>query len=297
MVIIVLLPYMWKKVILVQIININSLSKNNNILSNLLNEYELVKDNLFNQIKNCLIDWHDENSIAFEEKIISEKQKTNQFISNVREYENINNYVIDKYSKLFKNIKYDQIKYEKYIYAFNSSINKVEELINIYSQINITSECVEYDRIIYLKNKIFQIKNRLQDAKNKVVEFVKKIKEIEIELKNKINKIELVKVNDFDFSIKNLNITFNDDHFINIDLIENDIKYIDFYSNEEREKINSILNVLDKCANDYSSDYSQDIKNNVSYLSDNIKVLFNNRRKYIDSINEAKTFYIENSII
>ena len=86
--------------------NIN-LKNDINLLNKLIAEYEEVKLNLFNELKDSCINWQDGNSVDFENKIYLEKVESDNILRTLTDKRDILNFIYDKYSDLGKKIKCD----------------------------------------------------------------------------------------------------------------------------------------------------------------------------------------------
>lgn len=169
-------------------INLETLKTNIYDLEKLINEYEIIKLNLFNQLKNSCISWQDNNSLKFEDILVSEKIETELVIDNIKLQSNIFMKLYNNYSKIGNLINVNLNNKQKILYLVNDLILKVKY---IEKQINSINNNV----ISNLKLKLKNIKNNLYLLKKFIKKLYKRIEEIEYSLNVDLGKLEKVKIN------------------------------------------------------------------------------------------------------
>lgn len=180
------------------------LEKKLNLLNNTIRRYEVIQQNLFNNLKNSCIDWNDGNSIIFEKKIMDEKKQSMFFLQNLEKIHYIYKYIYEKYKVIGNNVFFELRNKQIVLNKINSLLNETDNLIKkINSVLNydIPDEKYEklYKKIIVQKENIVCTYNAIKKIKNKIIKMYDNLAEIEVNIKNKINKIERIKVDTFVF--------------------------------------------------------------------------------------------------
>ena len=79
------------------------------------------------------------------------------------------------------------------------------------------------------------------------------------------------------------------------ELLEKNIEYLQFYINEEYKMLNNIYNQMIECNSCYSSLNSKLFINEINNIPNNIKLIQENRLKYINILNNVIVKYKETS--
>lgn len=180
-------------------ININEIKNNINSLQTLIEQYEEIKLNIFNNLKDVCINWQDGNSLVFDNKIFLEKQETELLIETIKAKKEVFNFIYEKYSDIGRKIRCN----------LNNKITLLNTIDNCYNQtINILNEFNKIDRSFYYtelnsiqnqKEKIITVKNKISIIKTQTSKLYSKIEIIEEEVKKKIKELEEIKINSFDY--------------------------------------------------------------------------------------------------
>ena len=172
-------------------INLEDLKINIYNLKKLIREYEIIKLNLFNQLKNSCISWQDNNSLKFEDALVSEKNETELLIDNIKLQTNIFMKLYNSYSKIGNLIKINLNNKQEILYLVNDLILKVKY---IEKQVN----GIDSNMVYNLKFKLKNIKNNLYLLKKFIKNLYKRIEEIEYNLGVDLDKLEKIKINMFE---------------------------------------------------------------------------------------------------
>lgn len=182
-------------------INTSELKNIIDSLNSLINEYELIQLNIFNQLKNCTINWQDGNSLVFDDKIYLDKQESKRILELLNEKKELYDYIYRSYSDIGKKIRFNLNGKNAIIYAIDDCCNKATSIINEFYNINRSFYYSEQNSIFYQKDRIIGVRNQLSEIKNSIIKLYDRIEVIEREIKNKITKLEKIKINDFDFNL------------------------------------------------------------------------------------------------
>lgn len=180
-------------------INASNLKNDINELNRLINEYEEIQLNLFNQLKDSCINWQDGNSIVFDNKIHLEKQETLLVLQNLKSKKNIYDFIYTKYCEFGKNLSCNLNNKSKLLLAIANCESQFDNIISEFKKIDHSFYYFEYQNIMNNKNKIVESRNKLIDFKNNITKIFIRIQNIEQQINNKINKLEEIKINNFDF--------------------------------------------------------------------------------------------------
>lgn len=184
-------------------IEINSVELKNEIeiLNNLINNYEEIQLNLFNQLKDATINWQDGNSVEFENKIYLEKQEADLILQSLNDKKDILSFIYDKYSDLGKKVRCNLNNRTTVIHSLDNCYNQANSLINEFNKIDRSFYYSELNKIDNVKQKVVNAKNKLDTTRTAVSKIYNQIEEIEKEIKNKISELEEIKINSFEFNL------------------------------------------------------------------------------------------------
>ncbi len=172
-------------------ININRLEERITNINNLIDEYEILHLNLYNQQRTIDNSWTDKTSKMFINKISEEQLKDRKFIDELNEIEKIYQFIIDSYKDLGTKIYYQENSSEKIIKSINKNIDQEEKIIDMYKRLDLSF--LENEKEI-INNEISIIENiqkREIEIKNSYTKVIEKIEEIEKKLLNKISKVKV----------------------------------------------------------------------------------------------------------
>ena len=168
-------------------------------LNSLINEYEEVKLNLFNQLNDSCVNWQDGNSIEFDNRIYYEKTEADLFFGSLKNKKAVYDFIHDKYSEIGKKIRMNLNARTKVISSLDRCCQQATTVINLFS--NVDTGYRYGGEINAQKAKIVAVKKELENLKNEVNNLYTKVEQIETEIRAKIDALEIVKINGFDFVI------------------------------------------------------------------------------------------------
>ncbi len=186
-------------VVIIIDVDMGELSNNIMGLTALIDEYENIKLNLFNQLKDSCINWQDGNSVKFDNEIYLEKQESDLFLQALKSKKEIFELVYTKYHEFGNKIKCNLNNKNSLLGQIDDCYNKASNIINSFNYIDRSFYYSEIYSISLQKDVIVGVRNKLSTIKTQVVNLFNKIENIEKEVKNKINALEAIKINDFDF--------------------------------------------------------------------------------------------------
>lgn len=182
-------------------INCVNLKNDINKLNSLIDEYEEIKLNLFNQLKDACINWQDGNSQEFDSKIYLEKVETNLILQSLKDKQSLFKFVYDKYSDIGSKIVCDLKNKTSVFSMVDSCLSQIDNILYEFNLIDGSFYYYEYQSIIRQKNKVLDCRNKLNQVRNNVSSMYTRIEQIEREVNDKIKMLSEVKINSFDYNL------------------------------------------------------------------------------------------------
>ncbi len=177
-------------------INVSKIKDDSNILNKLIEEYENIYLNFYNQVSQLEYYWQSNSSKNILPNIIEKKQKIKLLVDNLKELNQLYIYMLKKYSDLGNNIVFYMEKKSKLFLKINNSIDKLKNLISLYNNLSIKNANNDY--IINQKQKLVNCLKKINNVKKETLSILNFIEEEEKKISLQINKtnIELIKDND-----------------------------------------------------------------------------------------------------
>lgn len=182
-------------------VNIKELSENINNLNLLIDEYDEIQLNLFNELDNSCISWQDGNSLLFNDYIYLDKQETVLFVEHLRQKKEVFDYICERYNDIGKKISCNLNSRTTVENMINNCYNQVNSILREFNKIDNNIDYKEMLLINQQKNKLISIRNQLYQVKKDTINMYDKIEKIEEDIKNKIVSLEEIQINSFDFDI------------------------------------------------------------------------------------------------
>lgn len=179
-------------------INIEKLKVEVRELSNLINEYETIYYNLYNELSGCSSFWNDNNSVVFFDDVNIEKVNVGDTIKELREICSLYDYLIDKYGYIGNKLKFNiglkddiLLKFDKYLDRIYNLLGEFRSLEFSFSPSIASNLYGDIDRLINVANMLVRLKDKVKKQFNLFEEIEK-----EISLKISRINIEVFKEND-----------------------------------------------------------------------------------------------------
>lgn len=160
-------------------------------LGNLIEDYEGIYYNLYNELSNCSIFWNDNNSILFFDNVGSEKIAVSETITEFRQIMEIYNYLINKYSEFGNKIKIDTKQKNDILKKIDNYIDDIDDILNSFNNLSFRFDRTISDNIYRDIDKLKDIINILYNLKSKIKKHFDSFEEIEREVSLKISKINV----------------------------------------------------------------------------------------------------------
>lgn len=171
------------------------------VLTKLINQYEEIKLNMFNQLKDACINWQDGNSLEFENQIYLENQEVDLILDSLNDKKEVLDFIYTQYSELGKTIKCNLNNRNTLVNLISNCQSQVNSILNDFNNLDRSFYYIEQEAIANQKNKILDTQTKLIEINNSITKNYNKIEEIENAIQEKINKLEKIKINDFDFNL------------------------------------------------------------------------------------------------
>lgn len=181
-------------------VNLIELSKEIELLNGIKEDAVNTFSSIFKALSDSSFFWNDGNAVAFYGDIEKEKIKCDKEMLVVDDAISIYRYIYNGYSHLGKKIKCNTAAIDAIVAKIDNIISKINSIIASYKSLS-TYFCpyeryylnIELSKLKKDLSKIISIKAKIKDSYNKIIE-------IEKEVANKISKLDLVQITEFDLS-------------------------------------------------------------------------------------------------
>lgn len=181
----------------VDVPNIRSVIEN---LESIIGEYEEIELNLFNQLKDCCINnWQDGNSADFEDQMYVEKQESDMILESLNDKKDIYEFIYNEYSDIGRKIKMNLNGRSRVLSTIDRAYDNARTVISLFSSVD-TGYRYGGD-ILAQKAKIQNVKYQLSNLKMEVNSLYSRVEQIENEIRNKINSLDILRINGFAFKL------------------------------------------------------------------------------------------------
>ena len=172
-------------------ININNLKTEIIKLNTLIEEYEEIYLNLYNEISSCSLYWTDETSNKFFDNLNIEKLKVKNTITEMTDIKDIYEEVIRKYEIIGNKLEINPKKKNQILTKFNNYLDNMYELLDLYRELNLDFCQTEATKIYSHMDIIIEVTNNVVELKEKIKKQYEYIEEIEKTINLKISKIKI----------------------------------------------------------------------------------------------------------
>ena len=181
-------------------VNIPDLKNVIDSLKSIINEYEEVELNLFNQLKDsCVNNWQDGNSAEFEDNMYLEKQEADMILESLKNKKDVYDFIHNRYSEIGRKIRINLNGKSRVISTIDRAYNSARNVISLFGSVDTGYRFG--GEILAQKSKIQKVANQLSTLKMEVQTLYSRVEEIENEIRNKINSLDVLKINGFAFRL------------------------------------------------------------------------------------------------
>lgn len=195
-------PYIWKKGDIMLDVDTAELKSFLDNLKSLLDEYEEIKSNLFNQLKMSCMDWHDGNSTQFDNHIYEDRKESDLMLTSLKMRQSLFEFIYAKYNSFGKKIRCNLNKKSSLMGTFDDCLEELQDILNEFGNIDRSFYYSEQSLIDNQRRKIFKMKSDVKSYKENAKNLFSKIEEIEKEISAKIKELDEIKISDFDFNLQ-----------------------------------------------------------------------------------------------
>ncbi len=171
-------------------------------LETLINEYEEIELNLFNQLNQVGIDWQDGNATIFADKIYLDKKESDLYVQSLKAKKDVTAYVYERYSSLGKKIRCNLNSRTTVLRALEECQNRAISLARSFENIDINVLMTEKDIVESQRKKINKVAATLTEIKKDTSKMYDQIETIEKNVEAKIRDLEKIKINDFGLELE-----------------------------------------------------------------------------------------------
>ncbi|MBQ6539378.1 MAG: hypothetical protein IJL76_03790 [Bacilli bacterium] len=168
-------------------------------LKTIMDEYETVELNLFNQLKNSCNDWNDPRTPAFIEAVDKEKKESSNIVDSFKDATDCLNYIILQYETIGDMISVNLEKKASIIKAYGTIENRINAILSNINSVDMSFYYSELHNIKDMRNSFENLKVELVDSREKVKDLFKKIERIEENVSSKAKALKDIEINAFDY--------------------------------------------------------------------------------------------------
>lgn len=172
-------------------INIEKLKGDLRELNNLIEDYESIYYNLYNELSNCSIFWRDNNSCLFFDNVRLEKIAVNETITEFKQITEVYNYLVNKYGEFGNKIKINTKLKNDILSKFDNYLEDIYDILDAFKNLTFRFDKTISDNIYRDMEKLVDIVNILVSLKSKIKKHFNEFEEIEKEVSLKISKINI----------------------------------------------------------------------------------------------------------
>ena len=183
-------------------INVNEIKAIVDNLKGIIDEYEEIQLNLFSQLRDSCINWHDINSMEFDNKLYLEKQEADLFLQTLRSKREIFNFIYDKYSEIGKKITCNLNNKTSLINSINDCYNQAVSIVNEFNYVDFGFWYNERDTILAQRAKAIAVRDKIDSIRRSVAAIFSKIENIEALVCEKIKMLDEIKISDLDYNFR-----------------------------------------------------------------------------------------------
>lgn len=169
-------------------------------LKKIIEDYNLVYLNLFNNINQLSESWIGSDASKFFTSIEKEKRESSELIERLKIQKDIYKYLYESYKEIGNKIKCNLDVKDVVIAKINNCIDKTKELCNLYKSIIILNNYEEKENIQINYKYTIHVLNKYNELKENIKNTYTRIEEIEQEVNKKLENIEIIKSNEFDIN-------------------------------------------------------------------------------------------------
>lgn len=182
-------------------VDISSLKNAIERLQKLLDEYEEIELNLFNQLKTSCTDWRDGNSEKFESEIYRDRKETDLLKLSLKERKNLYDFIYERYSAFGKKLKCNLNEKDTLLHTFDECYLHTNAIVAEFDRIDRSFYYSGRSSIEAARRKVVNVRTACKNFKTKAKEMFSEIEAIENKIEAKIKTLEEVKINEFDFDL------------------------------------------------------------------------------------------------
>ena len=180
-------------------VNVSKLKNELEQLNSIVEEYDEIELNLFNQVKNSCNDWNDPRTPAFIEATDKEKKESHEMLDSFTSAISCLNYIVSEYEKIGDRISVNLEKKSAVLKAYGTIENRINGILSNINSVDMSFYYSELDNIRNMRDSFENLKDDLVESREKVNDLFVKIERIEESVKSKLRELKEVEINAFDY--------------------------------------------------------------------------------------------------
>ena len=262
--------------------NTSLIKEQTEILNQLINEYEINSKSIYSNINQIFKYWKIPVSPIFYAKIEEYRKKDLELyeLQNIISiYRKITNKYMPKYEKIYYNSDNDNRLNEE----IKEILEELQDIVGKYNNINLQHIPDYREEINNQKNSILRIIDIINGISQDISSNKQNIKDNELEIKNELSKIDIIKMEEFEEVdyIMNYKSDTPTEVYVDDTGLENEVAGLISKLQIQEETINKISNSFNILFNNYISNNTNSIKEIIDIEQNNFKIILDNFAKYI----------------
>ena len=167
-------------------------------LQQLIESYDHLYLNLYNQLLSASFFWQSEKAAGFFENIEKEKLSVKLAMDELVALQNIYSYLLEKYQKLGQRIGCQLNSKDMILARFDRCLDQISQVIDEYHQLSVSFCPQEASYLYKQQTRLYHAKEKLKEIRQRVKATFEAIEIIEQTVKSKISQLEIEKMKEMD---------------------------------------------------------------------------------------------------
>lgn len=181
-------------------VNVSNLKVEIKKLNKLIDEYEDIYLNLYNELLSNQVYWDDDVSKKFNESIGLEKIQVSTTINELTNIKSIYEELVSKYEKIGNKLEFVPKSKDIILSKLDNYLDKLYKTLEIYNELDFNKKSKEILIISKHISKLEKMAVEVSSLRKKIKEKYELVQEIENNINLKISKIRLEYINEIDIN-------------------------------------------------------------------------------------------------
>lgn len=263
-------------------VNCSNLRTLTSELKGCIDEVENNQLNLFQNIRNTYISWHDGNSLLFKDYMEEEGIETEKLQELIKNRESIFKKIYDCYSQFGNKLKCD-------IYSHKKIVESVKGCITQCTSIRTTINSMRYNAS-FVSTSLARVEEELSTVESIVSDYFKRVIEYEREILTDIKNIENIAVKAYSYEL--VQTGHSAENVLDIININKDIDQIKLYLMEEQKSLSLLFSKFFDCIGEYNSENTSKLSTTINELKSESTSINSKRIKYVNTLLDVEERYV-----